>query len=369
MNTYTYHSEIRIILTALETAFAGVILKRTNANLGKETIDNIAVPVKYGTKQRVLHDLINTSQHIKLPIFTFSLRSITYDAERAFNKLDGFYTSKDIGLPVQKYPQPMPVSMSIDTSFLSRFQGDCDQYITNLFINAQPYFIISYKHPDVNIEVRCKVIWDGNINLNYPTDLDATKAYRTEVDASFKVEGWIYKNTNAKSGLIYNIPLNFTSLSELSENYYIMKDQESAPDRTDNLVVSGRPVVRGSDVDTLFSYTSGNELVIDGNQLDTVTGIVLTGAEHVFDEEMYDVYDFYSQDHTLSATCPEVTGVTADFEIVNPTHIRIELPEFTTSGSFDVVALGRYGMGWLSRDSYRDYMTEQLPVTGGIRVL
>ena len=205
--------------------------------------------------------------------------------------------------------------------------------------------------------------------MNYPTDLDATKAYRTEVDASFKVEGWIYKNTNNKSGLIYNIPLNFTSLSELSESYYIMKDLESAPDRTDNLVVSGRPVVRGSDVDTIFIDASSNELVIDGNQLDTVTGIVLTGTEHVFDEELYDVYDFYSQDHTLSATCPEVTGVTADFDILNPTHIKIELPEFTTSGSFDVVALGRYGMGWLSRDCYREYMTEQMPVTGGISVL
>jgi len=263
----------------------------------------------------------------------------------------------------------MPVSMSIETSFLSRFQGDCDQYITNLFINAQPYFIISYKHPDVNIEVRCKVIWDGNVSLNYPTDLDSTKTYRTEVDASFKVEGWIYKNSKDKSAIIYNIPTNFTALSELSENYYIMKEQESYPDRTDNLVVSGRPVILGSDVSTIYSTTSGQEFVVDGNQFDTVTGVVLTGAEHIFDEELYNVFDYYSNDHTLSASCPAVTGVSADFDVINQTHMKIALPEITNGGSFDVVALGRYGIGCLSRDCQREYMSEQPSLTGGIMVI
>lgn len=372
MNIYTHHKEIRIVLTAIGKMFDGVILKRTNSNAHQDTIDQIAVPVLYSPKTRVIHDLVNLSKHIKLPIFCYQMKGIAFDDQRVFNKLDGFYAPDYIGTRGQKYPQPIPVKLTINTSFLARFQDDCDQYITNVFTNFQKYATFSYRHPDVNMEIRCKVIWDGNLNLNYPDELDPNKAYRTEIDTTFTVEAWLFKNTNDKDAVIYDVPMSFTALSELSENYFVMHEQEDSPYNTDYLTVSGRPWVRDVNRYRMFKDDDQRDFIVDGAMFDTVTGVALVDKTgEIFPADSYREYDCYSHDHTLAPRVPAFTGVAADFKINGERKLTFTMPKTLKGGFCDVVLLGKYGAGNLMKDSYREYMGEndQKPITvSGIQI-
>lgn len=373
MNIYTHHKEIRIVLTAIANMFEGVIIRRTNSNEHESTIDQISVPVLYSPKTRVIHDLVNLSKHIKLPIFCFQMKGLSYDDTRVFNKLDGFYAPDKIGEKGVKYPQPIPIKITINTSFLARYQDDCDQYITNVFTNFQKYAIISYRHPDVNMEVRCKVIWDGNLNINYPEDLDVQKAYRTEIDASFTVEAWLFRNVNEKDSVIYNIPLTWTALSHLSDNYFEMASRSNELN-TDFRTVSGRPWVYDVNRYRIFGDDYNRNFSLEGNMFETATGVVLVDSfndNKIFESSAYKTYDCYSGDKTLSALYSPFVGVSAEYSVQNDTNMVFTVPKTVSDGYFDVVVLGKYGMGNLKKDSYREYMFDsQKPITlSGIEVV
>ena len=89
MQKYTYHWEVKDLLTQFLQAFDGAIVKRYNNQRIAGNI--IGVRYVYAPKQRVLHDLVNKSQHITLPAVAFWITSISRDNTRVFNKLYGQY--------------------------------------------------------------------------------------------------------------------------------------------------------------------------------------------------------------------------------------------------------------------------------------
>jgi hypothetical protein len=59
MREYTYHKEIRTLLTQVLAALDGLVIRRLD-ELDEETnTDSIQVSLAYAPKQRVIHDLVN----------------------------------------------------------------------------------------------------------------------------------------------------------------------------------------------------------------------------------------------------------------------------------------------------------------------
>lgn len=229
MTTYTYHKEIRTILSQVINAFDGIILKRFNVNPAiPDTIDNVKVRVVYAPKSRTLFDIVNKNQHLKLPVMSVALTSLDHDPQRQFNKNEGVYKLPDENGKIGPYWQPVPINFSLTTSFICKFQSDADQFITCLFNNINPYFTISYQHPEMSDkEVRVKVEWDGNLTYNYPKDLNESTSYRLVLEASFKCTSWIYKNSDDLVGMIYDIPISWTATNILSDIYEQMHPLEN----------------------------------------------------------------------------------------------------------------------------------------------
>lgn len=227
MNTYTYHNEFKILLAQVLNAFDELVIRRYNEQDDTTYTDKIAVRLLYAPKQRVLFDLVNKSQHIQLPVMAVSIAGISFQKERAFNKIAGFTVSQNILSGGGHFPQPIPVDINLNLSILTRYQRDFDQIITNILANFFPYIVISYKHPDLAQEVRCLVEWDGNLKISYPNDIAANTSYRILGDASFVVRGWIYRNASNPFGIIHTIPMTFTSVSALYDDYYAMHAMES----------------------------------------------------------------------------------------------------------------------------------------------
>lgn len=200
MKSNPFHFEIKDLLIQFVSAFDDVVIGRYNR--ARELKDRIRVKYIYAPKQRVLHDLVNKTQHITLPGVAVSIASISRDNERVFNKIAGSWYQRDVNLPdglttTDYMPQPVPVDISINMSVITKYQTDMDQILTNFIPYNDPYIVVSWKNPDRNLslpqEIRSVVEWSGNINMQYPIDLQPNTPYRVTADTSFVIKGWLFK--------------------------------------------------------------------------------------------------------------------------------------------------------------------------------
>ena len=376
MKEYTYHKDLRRLITSVGKMLDGIVIRRYVNEGGGAIVDDIAVPVKYAPKSRVLHALTNLSNHIQLPILSYQLKGIRFDENRAFNKIGGFTLPSKMDRSGTVYPQPVPVNLSFSTSFLSRFEGDAEQFISCLYSQFYQYTVISYEFPELGTQIRSKFIWDGNANTSYPDELDSTKPYRCEVTSDFTLEGWIFKNFNRENSRIYNIPISFESVPEIVSvdemnewRRYSLADKDEAllpkdakfetktiAPNTDFITVSGRSWVHDCSKDTIYSNDDMKVVQLNGNMFESTSAVVLTDVSgHPFVDSLYNVYDFYSNDRTLSSF-GIVSGVSVPYEVLSDNTMLVQIPDYINPGIVDVKVLGEFGMGGLMNDSKREYI-------------
>tara|TARA_R110000824_G_scaffold281350_3_gene469652 strand:- start:174 stop:875 length:702 start_codon:yes stop_codon:yes gene_type:complete len=216
------------------SAFDEIVIKRFNNN--RQSQKFIDVRYVYAPKQRVVHDLINKSQHIQLPVVVASITGIERDEKRVFNKIDGFvfpknYTITSTGAEYDQLPPVNPVNISVKMSILTKYQADMDQILTNFVPYANPYIILSWKIPqgtkandpfieaDSPIqELRSEVLWDGSISMEYPTEVSGKEAYRISADTNFTIKGWLFaKPPSDLPGTIFDVSTNFVAVSSIDD--------------------------------------------------------------------------------------------------------------------------------------------------------
>jgi len=238
MQAQTYHFEIKDLITQFVAAFDDIIINRYDKN--RNAVNKVQVRYVYSPKQRVMYDIVNLAQNITVPVVSIHITSVSRDLNRVFNKLDGYYYSKSVsdstGLPTTNhYNSPVPVNITVAMSILTKFQSDMDQIISNFVPYNNPYIILSWKVPEdlvyggfsIPQEIRSEVLWDGSINLTYPTDLNASEKYKVVGDTSFTIKGWLFPATQNDVGNIFYINNNFhnislvTSVAELTAQNFI----------------------------------------------------------------------------------------------------------------------------------------------------
>jgi hypothetical protein len=180
----TFHFEIEDLITQFVAAFDDCVIKRFNGQ--RQPQEQIEVRYVYAPKQRVLYDIVNKDKSLTLPVVSISINSISRDANRVFNKLDGFYypdnaTSKQSKLTKQ-LPMPVPVNISVNLSIIAKYQTDLEQIISNFVPYANPYIILAWQVPEefnlANVyEIRSEVEWNNSVTLTYPGDLSPSVKY------------------------------------------------------------------------------------------------------------------------------------------------------------------------------------------------
>jgi len=215
-------------MTQFVAAFDNVIIKRYNKDRVPE--EQIQVRYLYSPKQRVLYDIVNTSQNLTLPVVSVSISNVSRDNERVFNKIAGFYVNKtnvetDRGSTSAYLRTPVPINIGVNMSIVTKYQSDMDQIISNFVPYNDPYIVISWKIPAavqlaVPQEIRSEVLWDGSINMSYPTDINASEKYRIVADTSFTIKGWLFKDLskNAVENIFFidnnfNLDTSFSSIT------------------------------------------------------------------------------------------------------------------------------------------------------------
>ena len=200
------------MLTQFVAAFDNVVIGRFNK--GREEKDRIEVRYVYAPKQRVLHDIINENKTLTLPVISVNVNSVVRDETRVFNKIEGFYYQGTVGSETvsRHLKSPIPVNINLSVSIISRYQTDMDQIISNFVPFCNPYVIISWKVPEdfnlsVDQEIRSEVLWNGDVGLSYPTELNGSQKARVTADTSFTIKGWLFKDTDDPVGNIFFLSL------------------------------------------------------------------------------------------------------------------------------------------------------------------
>lgn len=275
MKNYTYHFEIKDLLTQFAAAFDDVVIKRYNKN----RIPEQAISVRYvlAPKERVMYDIVNKAHNLTLPVIAMNVTSISRDNSRVFNKLDKLYNYKD-ERDSTAIKMPVPVNIEVSVSILSRYMQDMDQILSNFIPNSNPYFVISYKEPTAEqdtIEIRTDVNWGGTISMTSPTDLTFSDKFRIIADTTFTIKGWLFKNENTLTPPIITIHYNSTSVPN-NFNFDVIYDTDIAsyPAATNSTVAntSYKTLSGAPRITDLFLFTGGKYLRLPPG--DMITGSI-----------------------------------------------------------------------------------------------
>jgi len=231
VKNYTYHFEIKDLITQFVNAFDNIVIKRFDINRSAKS--SIQVRYVYSPKQRVMYDLVNRAQNLTVPVVAVSIANVSRDENRVFNKISGFYYSQGNTLATETaksdfYKSPVPVNITVNMSILTKFQTDMDQIMSNFIPYNNPYIIISWKVPEDMVEdgfstpqeIRSEVLWNGSIALSYPTDIAASEKYRIVGDTSFTIKGWLFGDPAFPANNIFYIDSNFYNVSSLLDSTY-----------------------------------------------------------------------------------------------------------------------------------------------------
>ena len=204
------------------SAFNSIVINRYNKNRAVQ--DRIQANFVYAPKERVIHDLVNKNQHIKLPVVAVSMSGVSRDSDRVFNKIPGFYIPKNPSIEkgvidTNYLPTPIPVNIEVSMDILTRFQTDMDQILSNFVPYNNPYIIISWKVPASqnladDLEIRSEVLWSGSISLDYPKEVSGVMPYRISAATSFTIKGWLFKkNSDSNVANIFTVDQNFVPVN------------------------------------------------------------------------------------------------------------------------------------------------------------
>lgn len=365
MQKYTFHWEVKDLLTQFLQAFDGAIVKRYNNQ--RVPGNNVAVRYVYAPKQRVLHDLINKAQHITLPAVAFWITSINRDQSRVFNKLEGQYAERYDSSKNNHNQQPVPVNIEVSVSILARFQTDMDQILSNFVPYSDPYFIISWSRDGMpGIEIRSEVLWSGSLNLVYPTEQQSNQPTRVSCDTTFTIKGWLFKYDADPVGRIFKIDNNFYPVSGAPTLQNI--DDLVNPQLTETFIISAIPEITYSSRWFTPRALSGS-VEIYGNQYDYTTAVYLSGNNSMFNNTIT-ATPFLSSSN-LSASYPSLTNVipAVTYYINSSNKMTVFYPAPSATGFFDVIVVNDAGYAKLSSNSYNVNFTTQYPFVSGIKVV
>lgn len=230
-----YFFEIKNLLVQFLAAFNNVVIRRYNEN--RQAGQTVQVRYVYAPKQRVIYDLTNFAQNITLPVVSISIASFSRDPSRVFNKNAGFYkpnynAEKNNRNQSNFFRTPVPVNIGIKMNIMTKYQTDMDQIMSNFIPFCNPYVILSWKVPEeYNIpylqEIRSEVLWDGNVTIDYPTDINGDKKYFIIGSTGFTIKGWLFSATEAPVNNIFFIDTKLTSVKDDIENsnYFTLSSQ------------------------------------------------------------------------------------------------------------------------------------------------
>lgn len=349
MIKYTYDWEILTITNMLLNSMSDIVVKRFNVH--KETRDQIKVRIVYAPKQRVLADLLDRDQNLQLPVMAVNIGGITRDTARVYNKILGSFQSSAGSTVSYNERSPLPIDITYNVSIMTRYQEDMDQILSHLLPYINPYFTVSWRTPlRQNEEIRSNVFWNGNVNIQYPSDVAATQVARVVADLSFVFKGWMFQaKPDDPIGNIHVIHSTYADNSRgISSEYLLESTVRESTDTSDYIRHDGVPP-QPKLIDPYYvSVGETKQFNLVGNAFTVINNVYLSGhpVEYLSTQQAP-----FSNSSELSAQYPPFTAVkllSSDWFYNKETLCSFIMPPPQCVGRVDVILEGPVGYGKLT---------------------
>ena len=348
MNIYTYDFEVQTMVTMFINAMSDIVIKRFNVN--KQSRDQIKTRIVYAPKQRVLNDLLNRDQNLILPVIACNIAGMTRDNTRVYNKILGTFQQTNRGTTTHE-ETPLPIDLAINISIMTRYQADMDQILTHLIPYINPYFVVSWRTPArPDFEIRSKVEWNGNTNITYPVDLNATQVARVVADLSFVFKGWIFKaKSDEDVGTIYTIHTTYNeSIPGIPAEFLLPDEIRTSTEQMDYRFINGAKPQPTMVEPYITKVAKSEKFRVVGSGFTVLTNVYLSGVPFAIDSTEWNPL---SGIPSLSADYPPFTAIkllTSDWWYDKDHMVTFIMPSASTAGMFDVVIEGPAGYGTLT---------------------
>jgi hypothetical protein len=330
------NDEITNLTLHLMAALNGVVINRydynTNGSRG-DIIKKIKVPIKFGGKTRQLEETINIKGHVKLPIVSVFMNGFNLDLdknsaknrERTVGGWDGTDNYKT-------YKYPTPVKISYTVKIVTTKKSDFDQIISHYTTAFNPDIMVSWKHPFENDKIVSKVLWDGNVNIDFPTDLPSTQKARNIGTMNLTLEGWVFRDEQNEVSPLNCIEFNINTISEQGGVFV-------AEQVDDTFTLTAKPEIQEIVPDCI---KAGKYVTLYGNNLSDITAIFalqVNGNGLVTQN-----YDPFFASEKFAEDCPAFDGYMFEtFDVLNTNTIAVQIPEEFEGNDIDFLVINRHG--------------------------
>lgn len=339
MNAYNFHNEIDTNLKMFISALDDTVIKRYDAVTGVVK-DSIKVNYTFSPKSRVFADLKGQADTIKFPIVALTVKGINRDNSRVKNKFEEFVYEDEDGSLLRL--RKVPVNINVEMTIVTKFAGDLDQILQNFAVFFDPYIAYSWSEPKSGLEVRTETFWDGNISIEYPTEVQHNEYFRNIATTSFTIKTWMYRSSLTPIHKICKINADYIFTKDFHCNYQTLKDSTNE-NQTDSYTISGRPIIRYV---SPYYIKSGQdyEIKIQGSNLNNIESLYVSASNGTYNLTEYD---------PLSSGTLAFNGLLIDEFKKNGDTITFNLPSASGLGFIDIIAVNDCGYGKLSEDSNR----------------
>jgi hypothetical protein len=380
MNNYTYDFELQTMTTMLLNCFSDIVIKRFNVH--KQPRDQIKTRLVYAPKQRVLNDLLDKDQNLQLPVISVYIGGIARDEARVFNKLVGSFHTVPNTTFSHNEKGPQPIDVTYNVSIMTRYQEDMDQILSHLLPYINPYFVVSWRTPNRPLhEIRSSVFWNGNVNIQYPVELNATQVARVIADLTFTFKGWLFQTPQmAENIYTFDVSLvNPTGTLDLQENVI---PQKYLLDRVDHFIYESVPQLQVVEPSSVFVGRK-QQLQLWGKGFEKIQNVYLSGAPLSY---LATIQSPFASHISLSAEYPPFTAVkliSSEWIVSDSNSVTFIMPSADSPGKLDVIVENPAGYGKLTQGvryntfnpyvsasiEYENYIPYQVPYLSGIEVV
>lgn len=344
MVEYNFNFEIASNLAFFQSALDDIIIKRYDHSDNHVT-DSIKVNVKYAPKSKLLEDLRGQPDTVKFPICAITVGGYGRDNERIKNKNEVISYKTETGESINL--QAIPWNINVTMHILAKYQEDIDQIIGNFGVLANPYIVFSWREPKSGRDVRSEVLWDGNVNIVYPThggDVQANMPWRYEANANFTIKTHLYRTSVENTKPICKINLDVIPTNKFFCNYESLSAY-TKDNQKDSFELYGMPNLRYV-YDYYFKVGDTPNIRITGEGFNGIYGLFLSGSN----PDMYPMTTYYP----VSGSNESFNGYAIDeFNIPNPQELTFNMPAPSAFGFCDIIAVNSCGWSKLTEDANR----------------
>lgn len=210
METFSYNREIKIATAHVMDVLNNFKIYRLD-NEGNVR-NSFTIPAKYAHRSRILKSIENRNKTIKLPILAISISGIARNNERMHSLNTGMQFQPENKEHNISFNTAIPFSITYDFELVAKYQDEIDQVMSTMSVSFRPHIYVVWPHPYGKGNIKSKIEWDGNFNVEYPEDTDFSSNEKITASASLIYHTWLFPGIGEPPDLgpiIHNI--NFST--------------------------------------------------------------------------------------------------------------------------------------------------------------